>query len=114
MKIDDDTVRFAYESATGVHICRRVDDGYNVGSSHCIYPEEGAWVVGRRWSVYDTGSSAWDGGVDEVGEEDGGGRFDVFEVALRVALSLEFEERLSRAFSEIGDLERSKLERSGE
>ena len=112
--IDNDTVRFAYESATGIHICRRRDDAYNVGQNHVVYEEGEWWVIGRRWSTYDTGTGYWDGGVDEVDESDGGGRFKLFETALRVALSIEFEERLSRAFAEIGELEQLKLEKEGE
>lgn len=113
-KVDVDTIRFAYESATGIHVCARLDEGFNVGLSHIVYKSEDRWAVGRRWSSYDTGSGHWDGGVEEVDEADGGGRFAFFESALRVALNLEFEERLSRAFSEIGDLELRRIERKEE
>lgn len=110
-KISDDTVRQVYERETGIHVARRQEGEYNVGRDHCLYSEEDEWVVGRRWSTYSHHDGMWDGGVEEIDDENGGGRFKEFETALRVAMSLEFEERLSRAYSSLGEVQQEMADK---
>lgn len=105
--LSNGAVKSIYQLATGIKIFSHDGQTFDVGDGFGVHFEVdmGKWAVTRRWTTYDNGTGGWDAGHDFIDADDGGGKFDTFESALRTALSLEFDARLDRAYSEIGEAE---------